>query len=78
MPQPLFKPFRALGYITEDVPFVVHRRGKEAYVCVSVGRAWQVYNCAKLTLIMVGPQVGVLRDCHESLMHASPTCPCVM
>ena len=38
----LFKPFRALGYITDDVPFVVERRGKETYVTVSVGRAWQV------------------------------------
>jgi hypothetical protein len=39
---PLFKPFRALGYITEDVPFAVQRRGKETYVTVSVGRTWQV------------------------------------
>jgi U3 small nucleolar RNA-associated protein 21 len=39
---PLFAPFRALGYITEDVPFVVQRRGKEAFVTVSVGKCWQV------------------------------------
>ena len=39
---PLFAPFRALGYITEDVPFAVQRRGKEAYVTVSVGKCWQV------------------------------------
>ncbi|KAI8469981.1 MAG: WD40-repeat-containing domain protein [Monoraphidium minutum] len=55
---PLFKPFRALGYITDDVPFAVQRRGKEAYVTVSVGRTWQVYNTAKLTLVMVGPQLA--------------------
>lgn len=42
MSEPLFKPFRALGYITEDVPFAVQRRGKETYVTVSVGRTWQV------------------------------------
>ena len=41
-PAPVFKPFRALGYITDDVPFVVQRRGKETFVTVSVGRAWQV------------------------------------
>lgn len=40
-PPPLFRPFRALGYITEDVPFAVQRRGTETYVTVSVGRAWQ-------------------------------------
>jgi hypothetical protein len=39
---PLFKPFRALGYITDNVPFAVNRKGKETYVTVSVGKAWQV------------------------------------
>jgi U3 small nucleolar RNA-associated protein 21 len=55
---PLFRPFRALGYITDDVPFAVQRRGKEAYVTVSVGRTWQVYSAAKLTLVMVGPPLA--------------------
>jgi U3 small nucleolar RNA-associated protein 21 len=78
---PLFRPFRALGYITDDVPFAIQRRGKETFVTVSVGKAWQVggsllhtadelrlsnlvilqiYNCAKLTLSLVGPQVRPL------------------
>jgi U3 small nucleolar RNA-associated protein 21 len=38
----LFSPFRALGYITESTPFAVQRRGKETFVVVSVGKAWQV------------------------------------
>ena len=42
MAAPLFKPFRALGYITDDVAFAVQRRGKETYVTVSVGKSWQV------------------------------------
>ena len=42
MSGPLFKPFRALGYITEDAPFAVQRRGKQTYVTVSVGKTWQV------------------------------------
>lgn len=53
----MFKAFRALGYIADDVPLAVQRRGQETYCTVSVGRAWQVYNCAKLTLVFVGPQV---------------------
>lgn len=53
----LFSPFRALGYITDDVPFSVQRRGKETYVTVSVGKSWQTYSTAKLTLVLVGPQV---------------------
>ena len=39
---PLFLPFRALGYITEDVPFATQRLGRETFVTVSVGNTWQV------------------------------------
>ncbi|KAL0035116.1 hypothetical protein WJX79_001452 [Trebouxia sp. C0005] len=54
--QALFQPFRALGYISDDVPFAVQRRGKETFVTVSVGKAWQVYSCSKLGVRLVGPQ----------------------
>lgn len=63
MSNPLFQPFRALGYITDSVPFAVQRRGKETWVTVSVGKSWQIYNCAKLTLVLVGPQV---RSCCDA------------
>ena len=43
----LFSPYRALGYITDgEVPFAVQRRGRETYVTVSVGKAWQVWRRA--------------------------------
>ncbi|KAK9819682.1 hypothetical protein WJX72_001066 [[Myrmecia] bisecta] len=51
----LFQPFRALGYITDSVPFAVQRRGRETYVTVSVGNAWQIYSCTRLQLVLVGP-----------------------
>lgn len=52
---PLFQPFRALGYITDDLPFAVQRRGREAYVTVSVGKCWQARAqlCARIDLIAV-------------------------
>lgn len=53
----LFSPFRALGYITDSVPFAVQRRGTATFVTVSVGKAWQVYNTEKLRLVLVGPQL---------------------
>ena len=40
---PLFEAFRALGHITEATPFATQRRGKESFVTVSVGSAWQVW-----------------------------------
>ena len=42
MSAPLFQPFRALGYITDSVPYSVQRLGRESFVTVSVGKSWQV------------------------------------
>ncbi|KAB1212058.1 hypothetical protein CJ030_MR5G024630 [Morella rubra] len=53
----IFQPFRAIGYITSSVPFSVQRLGTETFVTVSVGKAFQVYNCEKLTLVVVGPEL---------------------
>jgi U3 small nucleolar RNA-associated protein 21 len=53
----IFEPFRAIGYITSSVPFSVVRLGTETFVTVSVGKSWQIYNCAKLSLVLVGPQL---------------------
>nr|XP_010911920.2 LOW QUALITY PROTEIN: WD repeat-containing protein 36 [Elaeis guineensis] len=53
----IFEPYRAIGYITSGVPFSVQRLGTETFVTVSVGKAWQIYDCAKLTLVLAGPQL---------------------
>ncbi|KAL9339861.1 hypothetical protein Peur_068876 [Populus x canadensis] len=53
----IFEPFRAIGYITSGVPFSVQRLGTETFLTVSVGKAFQVYNCAKLTLVLASPQL---------------------
>ncbi|XP_042436738.1 WD repeat-containing protein 36-like isoform X1 [Zingiber officinale] len=53
----IFEPYRAIGYITTNVPFSVQRLGTETFVTVSVGKAWRTYNCAKLTLFLGGPQL---------------------
>eukprot|EP00899_Mesostigma_viride_P001417 jgi/Mesvir1/11276/Mv01072-RA.2 len=53
----LFQPYRAQGYISDAVPFFVQRRGRDTFLIVSVGKAWQIYNCAKLTLSLIGPQL---------------------
>nr|CAB3468533.1 unnamed protein product [Digitaria exilis] len=54
----IFEPFRAIGYITAGgVPFSVQRLGSETFVTVSIGKAFHVYNCAKLNLVLAGPQL---------------------
>ncbi|KAK3017295.1 hypothetical protein RJ639_006399 [Escallonia herrerae] len=56
----IFEPFRAIGYITSSVPLSVQRLGTETFVTVSVGKSWQIYNCAKLNLVLVGYLLGAL------------------
>ncbi|XP_004513123.1 U3 small nucleolar RNA-associated protein 21 homolog [Cicer arietinum] len=53
----IFEPYRAIGCITSTVPFSVQRLGTETFITVSVGKAFQIFNCAKLTLSLVGPQL---------------------
>jgi U3 small nucleolar RNA-associated protein 21 len=64
----LFAPFRALGYITDPVPFATQRRGgggasgggrdgrgSGGTVTVAVGRTWQTFDSSRLVLRLVGP-----------------------
>ncbi|KAL4383697.1 hypothetical protein GQ457_15G029390 [Hibiscus cannabinus] len=53
----IFEPYRAIGYITSGVPFSVQRLGTETFVTVTVGKAFQIYNCSKLNLVLIGPQL---------------------
>ncbi|KAI8343257.1 Utp21 specific WD40 associated putative domain-containing protein [Chlamydoabsidia padenii] len=51
----IFQPFRALGYITNDIPFTVESRGQEYFMTTSVGHNFQTYNLGKMNLLFVGP-----------------------
>ncbi|KAK8615208.1 hypothetical protein V6N13_068989 [Hibiscus sabdariffa] len=53
----VFEPYRAIGYITSGVPFSVQRLGTETFVTVTVGKAFQIYDCSKLNLVLIGPQL---------------------
>jgi U3 small nucleolar RNA-associated protein 21 len=60
-----------LGCITEATPFAVQRRGRATFVTVSVGDAWQLYNCAKLTLVLVSQPVRSMPAAHRPLGSAA-------
>ena len=51
----LFQPYRALGLITDDIPFSLSQMGTECFAVVSIGRAFQIFKCDKLTLSIVSP-----------------------
>ncbi|KAI9255740.1 Utp21 specific WD40 associated putative domain-containing protein [Phascolomyces articulosus] len=52
----VFQPFRALGYITNDVPCVIETRGQDFFMTTCVGHNFQTYNLAKMNLLFVSPR----------------------
>ncbi|KAF5373929.1 hypothetical protein D9758_000754 [Tetrapyrgos nigripes] len=59
----LFVPFRALGHITNHVPFVLQTRsykgatdGPRIHILTCLGRSWALWNGGKMDLLFVGPE----------------------
>lgn len=40
----IFRPFRSLGIVTNEVPFHLQRASVESYVTLSTGKSYQVLN----------------------------------
>ncbi|KAI8805203.1 Utp21 specific WD40 associated putative domain-containing protein [Cladochytrium replicatum] len=54
VPGRLYVPYRALGYITNDVPVCVQNLGTAYFLATCIGRSFQIYNCEKMNLLFVG------------------------
>ena len=59
---PLYAPYRALGYVTNGVPFVLQTRfgGKDATtpdvtLATCLGDTWALWAADRMTLLFVGP-----------------------
>ncbi|KAJ3041212.1 hypothetical protein HDV00_009750 [Rhizophlyctis rosea] len=55
-PSGIFAPFRALGYVTSDLPVVIQARGAVHSLITSIGYSFQIYDGEKLSLHFVGPR----------------------
>ncbi|KAF9063827.1 Utp21-domain-containing protein [Rhodocollybia butyracea] len=60
----LFVPFRALGLVTNHIPFVVQTRshkgatdGPRIHILTCLGKSWALWNGSKMDLLFVGPEV---------------------
>ncbi|KAF9053907.1 Utp21-domain-containing protein [Hymenopellis radicata] len=63
-PQRLFVPFRALGLVTNHVPFVLQTRsfkgaseGPRIHILTCLGKSWALWEGGKMTLLFVGPEI---------------------
>lgn len=53
----LYTPYRAVGYVTDGVPFVVNQLGDELFLLVSIGKAIQIFKLDRLTSCLVSQQL---------------------
>lgn len=53
----LFQPFRAIGFITNHVPFDLQSAGPEHFITTCIGKSFHIYNASKLQLKFVGQSV---------------------
>ncbi|KAJ2780940.1 rRNA-processing protein utp21 [Coemansia interrupta] len=51
----LYDPYRAIGYITSNVPHSIQYRGQTAFITTAIGRSFHVYDVEKIGLLFVGP-----------------------
>lgn len=49
----IFRPFRALGNVSNEVPLAIGTLGTSFYIVTSVGRSFQIYDAANLHLLFV-------------------------
>ncbi|KAI9595640.1 Utp21 specific WD40 associated putative domain-containing protein [Syncephalis fuscata] len=59
----LFQPFRAIGYVTRDIPFSLQARGQTYFMTTCLDRSFQIYNCDKLITVLVGPTIDQPISC---------------
>lgn len=53
IPQPkIFQPFRAIGYVTNDVPATFEARGQDFFMTTCVGKNFQIYNVGLFQYIL--------------------------
>ncbi|KAF9352917.1 hypothetical protein BGX26_009309 [Mortierella sp. AD094] len=54
----LFVPFRAIGYVTNEIPFNIQARGQAYFLTTCVGTTFHIYDVAKMNLLFVGPHTS--------------------
>lgn len=62
-PKSLYSPYKAVGCVTDGVPFGINRLGEELFLYASIGNTFQVYKFNRLTVCLVSrPVPGVIRS----------------
>lgn len=53
----IFRPFRAIGHVSNHIPFDIQIKGTQFLLTTCIGRSIQTYDCAHLNLLFVSKQL---------------------
>jgi U3 small nucleolar RNA-associated protein 21 len=65
----LYAPFKSIGLVTDENPFVVNRLGEEIFITVSIGSHFQVFRFNKLTACLISKPVPGKINCIQVFVH---------
>ena len=72
----IFAPFRVLGLIAGDVPFVLQRRGTENFVTLACEKSFQVLNVRSHFFISSIPFYSSFHPPPLVGLNSAPSCTC--
>ncbi|CAO3687016.1 unnamed protein product [Rhizopus stolonifer] len=49
----IYQPFRAIGYVTNETPYVINSLGQTYQLTTSVGKSFQTYDLGRMNLLFV-------------------------
>eukprot|EP01134_Creolimax_fragrantissima_P007953 CFRG7953T1 len=70
----IFHPYRALGYVTNHVPFALQTKTNTHFITTCIGDSFQMYNAAKMNLLFVSSPVGEPITCMDMVKDNVITC----
>jgi len=65
----LYAPYRAIGYVTDGVPFIVNHLGDEIFLLFSIGKSFQVFKADHLNSCLVSQQLPDSISAIEAIGH---------
>ncbi|GAA5808757.1 hypothetical protein MFLAVUS_002153 [Mucor flavus] len=70
----IYQPFRAIGYITNEVPYIINNHGQDYFLTTCVGHSFQTYNLGRMNLLFVSTPTEKPITCmasHKRLIYAA-------
>ncbi|KAI7894563.1 Utp21 specific WD40 associated putative domain-containing protein [Mucor mucedo] len=70
----IYQPFRAIGYVTNEIPYLINNLGQDYFLTTCVGSSFQTYNLGRMNLLFVSTPTEKPITCmatHNKVVYAA-------